>query len=150
VSQDRPDVQLFPNDQQALDAIRALTRAGVSPDDISVLARSSDEAHRLHDETGAAEDLEAGVNRDTRQDILDVLGSLESLLVPGFGGVLVTGDLIQHIRGVVDDIRDRSGVSGALVRLGIPEEEANTLEGAVASGQILVVIRLPEEVVRQP
>jgi hypothetical protein len=55
--------------------------------------------------------------------------------------VLVTGDLIPHIRGVVDDIRDRSGVSGALVRLGISREEANALEDAVASGQIPVVIR---------
>lgn len=85
VSQDRPTVQLFTTDQQALEAIRALTRAGVSPDDISVLARSSAEADRLHDETGASEDLEAGVNRDTGRDILDVLGSLESLLVPGLG-----------------------------------------------------------------
>jgi hypothetical protein len=57
--------------------------------------------------------------------------------------VLVTGDLIQHIRGVVDDIRDPSGVSGALVRLGIPSEEANALEDAVANGQILVVRRAP-------
>jgi hypothetical protein len=75
VSKNRPTVQLFLSDQQALDAIRALTRAGVSPDEISVLARSSAEVHRLHDETGAAEDLEAGVNRDTGQEILDVLGS---------------------------------------------------------------------------
>jgi hypothetical protein len=141
VSQDRPSVQLFSSDQQALEAIRALTGAGVSPDDISVLARSSAEVHGLHQVTGASDDLEPAVNRDTRQDILDVLGSLEALLVPGFGGVLVTGDLIQHIRGVVDDIRDRSGVSGALVRLGIPRREANALQDAVASGQVLIVIR---------
>lgn len=148
MSQDRPTVQLFTSDQQALDAIRALTQTGVSPDDISVLARSSAEVHRLHLQTGAAEDLEAGVNRDTGQEILDVLGSLESLLVPGFGGVLVTGDLIPHIRGVVEDIRDRGGVSVALVRLGISEEEANALEHAVASGQILIVIR-PHAVQRE-
>ena len=139
--QNRPTVQLFTSDQQALDAIRALTTAGVSPDDISVLARSFAEVHRLHEQTGAAQDLEIAINRDTGQELLDVLGSLEALLVPGFGGVLVTGDLIPHIRGVVDDIRDRSRVSGVLVRLGISREEANALEDAVASGQILVVIR---------
>jgi hypothetical protein len=141
MNQNRPTVQLFTSDQQALDAIRALTTAGVSPDDISVLARSFAEVHRLHERTGAAEDLEIDINRDTGQELLDVVGSLEALLVPGFGGVLVTGDLIPHIQGVVDDIRDRGGVSDALVRLGVSEDEANALAHAVASGQILVVLR---------
>jgi hypothetical protein len=74
------------------------------------------------------------------REILDVLGSVESLVVPGFGGVLVTGDLIAHIRGVLDDLRDRGTIADTLTRAGIAPDRAADLERAVHEGQILVVV----------
>lgn len=135
-----PTVRLFTRHAQARDAIRALTQAGISARAISVIARSPVEVQRLHLEAGAAEDLAATVRRDVLSEVLDVLGSIESLLVPGFGGVLITGDLFSHVSAVVEELREGGAITAALVRLGVPAGEAAGLEHAVDEGQTLVVI----------
>ena len=141
VNDNPPTVRLFRRHEEARDAIRALTKTGVGPRAISVIARSALEVRALHRETGAAEDLEAKVRRDVLWEVLDILGSIESLLVPGFGGILVTGDLVPHITAVVDDIREGGAITASLVKLGIPADEAAALERAVAEGQTLVIVR---------
>jgi Heat induced stress protein YflT len=140
VPPNQPTVGLFATYQQARDAIGALKAAGISPGAISVLARSPREARALHRETGAAEDLEAAVRHNLLRDVLALVGQIESVLVPGFGGVLGSGDLITaiRVRGPADE--DRGAIAGALVGLGVPVQQAADLEQAVAQGQILVVV----------
>jgi hypothetical protein len=141
-----PSVRVFRTHEEARDAIRALTAAGVKPETIGVLARSAAEVHRLEQQTGAAtatENLDAEAGHDVLGEVVDVLGSIESLLVPGFGGVLVTGDLIPHISAVLDDIRESGAIKDTLVSLGVSADEAADLERAVADGQILVVVNPP-------
>src|SRR5262249_13031712 len=64
VNDNPPTVRLFRRHEEARDAIRALTKTGVRPRAISVIARSTLEVRALHRETGAAEDLEEKVRRD--------------------------------------------------------------------------------------
>lgn len=135
-----PTVRLFTSHAQARDAIRALTQSGIKPQAVSVIARSPVEVHTLHEETAAAEDLQADVVRGVFSEVVDVLGSVESLLVPGFGGVLITGDLAAHIKAVVEDIREGGAIAASLVRIGVPADRATALERAVGEGQILVVV----------
>lgn len=133
-------VRLFTNHAQARDGIRAITQAGTNPRAISVIARSPVEVHTLHEETAVAEDLEAEVMRGLFAELVDVLGSVESLVVPAFGGVLITGDLAAHINAVMDDIREGGAIAAALVGVGVPADQAATLERAVGKGDILVVV----------
>jgi hypothetical protein len=143
----KPTVGHFRHHEQARQAIRALDAAGIDRHAISVLTRSPTEAHELHQETGAAEDLERIIQRHPLSDVLDIIGEVESILVPGFGGVLASGHLLTRIKVDLEDIRGRGGpkeergaITGALVGLGIPVDEAARLERAVDSGQILVVV----------
>lgn len=130
--------RLFPSYQQAREAIRALEAAGVPAQSISVVTRSPRDAETLEEDTGASERLEdVSVHRGRLQQFVDWLGKVESVTVPGFGGVLGTGDLWQDVQ------RSGSGhgaITGALVGAGIPVDTAASLEQAVLAGQILVVV----------
>ena len=140
-------VGYFRRHEQARDAIRALIAAGIDRHAISVLAQSPVEAHELHQETGAAEDLERIIQHHPLGDVLDMLGEVESLLVPSFGGVLASGDLLTRIKADLEGIRghdgadeERGAITGALVGLGVPVDEAAHLERVVDSGEVLVVV----------
>lgn len=135
-------VRLFTSHAQARDAIRALTQAGIKPQAISVIARSPVEVHTVREETAVAKDLEADVMRGVFSEVVDVLGSVESLLVPGFAryGVLITGDLASHIKTVVEDNRAGGAIAASLVGLGVPADRAAAMERAFREGEILVVV----------
>src|SRR5260370_28493929 len=118
----------FATHAEARDAILALEAAGLSPDDISVVTRSPDEAETLEDETGSSEELEQATQHHHRlADLVDWLGRVESAAVPGFGAVLGTGDLWQDVSLAGNG---RGSMTGALVGLGLSVDEAANLERA--------------------
>jgi len=128
----------FADYEHAKEAVRALQLARVSPRSISVVARSPVLADRLERDTGVSEDLEeATQHRHRFADLVDWLGRVESAVVPGFGAVLGTGDLWQDL---TVGGNGRGSITGARVGLGVPVDESSTLEQAVASGQILLVV----------
>lgn len=127
----------FATHQTAGDAIRALEAAGVDPRSISVVTRLPAEAQTLEHETGASEDLENASHRDRLGQFVDWLGRVGSVAVPGLGPVLGTGDLWRDISIAGSG---RGSITGALVGVGLPVDEAADLERAVFQGQILVIV----------
>jgi hypothetical protein len=126
---------------QARQAIQALRSAGVPGDAISVLSRSTDDADEIERLTGASDDLEdAVVRHHPVADFVDWLGRVESVVVAGFGAVLGTGDLWQDVaRGA----HNRGAITGALVGLGVPVDEAARFEESVQRGVVLLVVHGP-------
>ncbi len=135
-------VGLYADPAQARRAIEALLQAGVAADSISVLARSRDEAEAIERATGASDELEdATTRRHPLSDIVDWLGRVEGAVVPGFGAVLVSGNLWQDIAPAADS---RGAITGALVGLGVDVDEAHRLEHSVQQGELLLVVHGPE------
>ena len=133
-----PLARAFADVEQAHRAIEALESAGVDPAAISVLTRSPSQAETLEEATGASEDLEEVTqHRNRLAEFVDWLGRVESVAVPGFGALLVTGDLRQD---VAVGGSGRGAITGALVGIGLSVDEAAELERAVADGHILVVV----------
>jgi Heat induced stress protein YflT len=132
-----PIARAFPGYQEAREAIRALQGAGVGPRAISVVTRSPADADTLEHDTGASEDLEHASHRARLSEFVDWLGRLGGVAVPGFGSVLGTGDIWRDIALAGSG---RGSVTGALVGVGVPVDEAVDLEHAVFRGQILVVV----------
>jgi hypothetical protein len=130
-------VRVFAGHEQARAAITALEAAGIEARAISVLAPSAAEARALDRETGAAEDLQKAVRAHPLRDLLDWLGRIEAVAVPGFASVLATGDLGLHL---ARSSPARGAITAALVDLGVPVDEAAQLERAVHDGRILVVV----------
>jgi Heat induced stress protein YflT len=132
-----PLARIYSSHQEALEAIRALQAAGVQPRAISVVTRSHAEADTLEHATGASEDLEHASHQRRLSEFVDWLGRVGGVAVPGFGAVLGTGDLWRDITLAGSG---RGSVTGALVGVGVPVDEAADLERAVFDGHILVVV----------
>jgi hypothetical protein len=130
--------RLYADAASAGRAAQSLRTAGVAPEAISVLTRSTEEADAIERTTGASDDLEdAVVRRHPLEDFVDWLGRVESAVVPGFGAVLGTGDLWQDVaRGA----HARGAITGALVGLGIDVDDASRYEAAVRGGEVLLVV----------
>jgi hypothetical protein len=138
-----PIARTFATYVAALDAIRALEAAGLSPENISVVTRLPGDAETLEHDTGASEDLEDATQHHHRlAEFVDWLGRVESATVPGFGAVLGTGDLWQDVSVAGTG---RGSITGALVGRGFNVDEAAKLEAAVFDGQILVVVQGAED-----
>jgi hypothetical protein len=131
-----PIIGAFSDHARARDVILALEGAGIEPDAISVLARAPGESRSLDDETGASRDLEGVTTSHRVHDVLDWLASIGGAL-PGFGPVAGTGNLGLHVARAQSA---RGAVTGALVGLEVPVDEAERYEELVMAGQILVVV----------
>jgi len=133
-----PETRVCATYAEARAAIRELKASGVNGRSISVVTRSPSDAATLEHDTGASDDLEhAAVERHRFGDIVDWLGRVESAAVPGFGAMLGSGDLWRDI-AVTD--KGHGSITGALVGIGVPVDQAAQLEQAVLDGQILVVV----------
>jgi len=132
-----PVARVFSSRQEARDAIRALQAAGVQPRAISVVTRLPADADTLEHDTGASEDLEQASHQDRLTGFVDWLGRVGGVAVPGFGAVLGTGDLWRDVSVAGSG---RGSITGALVGVGVPVDEAADLERAVFRGHILVVV----------
>ena len=102
-----------------------------------MVTRSHAEADTLEHATGASEDLEHASHQRRLSEFVDWLGRVGGVAVPGFGAVLGTGDLWRDITLAGSG---RGSVTGALVGVGVPVDEAADLERAVFDGRILVVV----------
>jgi Heat induced stress protein YflT len=129
--------RVYSSHQEARQAIRALQAAGVPPRAISVVTRSPADAETLEHDTGASEDLEHASHQRRLTEFVDWLGRVGGVAVPGFGSVLGTGDIWRDIAVAGSG---RGSVTGALVGVGVPVDEAAELERAVFAGRILVVV----------
>ncbi|SRR6266498_2850481 len=132
-----PVVRVFAGHEQARAAIQALKLSGVEAHTISVLTRSPAEARALDHETGVAQDLETAVRAHPLRDLLDWLGRIQAVVVPGFGSVLATGDLGLHVGRASPA---PGAITAALVELGCLDDEAAHLEREVFDGRIVAVV----------
>jgi hypothetical protein len=135
---------LYDTYRDARDAVRALERAGIDSDDISIIANRSDEPEAPP--TNTAEGAEIGT------DVGAIAGGAGGLLaglglvtIPGIGPVIGAGWLIATVVGFVGGAAAGmavGGVVGALIDAGVPEEHAHVYAEGVSRGGTLVVARV--------
>jgi len=121
-------VALFPDQLTAEDAVDTLKENGFRSTDISVLFADCEEARSF-----------AGP-RAQSQVIGGSLGSLSgigALAVPGEGSYVAAGPLMGMLGGIGCS---SSGISGALLGLGLPQSEAARKEQHLRHGNILMSV----------
>jgi uncharacterized protein (TIGR02271 family) len=136
-------VGVFQDQERARDAIGALKDAGFSGDDISLLMPDRGQAREMAEETGtkagegAASGLVAG-------GILGGLGGflvgIGALAIPGVGPFIAAGALATTLGGAAVGA-GIGAIAGALIGMGIPEDEAKYYEGEVRGGRTLLAVR---------
>lgn len=136
---------LYPNATAAAAGARALHAAGVSREQISVVARN-------HDEQGAlAEQMDATPGADIEDSRrAAVLGELSgqvlaaiALVMPGIGPIVTAGPLSAELGEAAGHIA--GGVGDVLSSAGVDEAEAEILERDVKSGAVLLGVHVSAE-----
>jgi hypothetical protein len=122
-------------------ATNALVTSGFSLADISVL---------LPESHGVAEDAEAGESIGVRGStltgavggaaaggVIGLMAGIGALAIPGVGPVIAAGPIVDVLAGmgVGGAI---GGFTGAIIGMGIPEDEAKVYEARLKKGGILV------------
>jgi hypothetical protein len=144
VAQRTVAVGAFEDRTQAQRAVEELKRVGFRDDQIGVAARDSDggSAGTIKDASGGskvAEGAAVGVATGAGVGALWALGIAAGIL-PGIGPV-IAGGLLASLLASAAGGAAVAGIAGALIGLGIPEDEANYYEGEFKSGRTIVTVR---------
>lgn len=131
---------LFPSPAGAAVGARALHAAGVTRDQISVVARS-------HDEEGVlAEQMNATPGADIEDSRMAArLGELSgqvlaaiAVVLPGIGPIVTAGPLSAGLGEAAGHVA--GSMESVLTSAGVPESQAGDLQQAVENGSILLAV----------
>lgn len=151
----RTVVALFDDLQHAHDAVRDLTQAGISREDISIVSNDAEGNYQQQLERqgttreGSAEDTAEDVGKGA--GIGAVLGGLGGLVVglgalaiPGIGPIVAAGPIAAALAGAGIGAA-AGGLVGALTNLGVPEEQAGNYAEGVRRGGTLVTAEVDDQ-----
>lgn len=143
---------IFPSRSSAETALNALTSAGFSSQDVSVLMadKSGTRDFATEKNTKAPEGTTTGAGvGGTIGGTLGLLAGIGAIAIPGVGPLIAAGPVMATLAGLGIG-GTVGGIVGALVGMGIPEYEAKRYEGRVKDGGILVSVHCDssEEVTR--
>ena len=135
---------LFDSYDHAASAVRSLKDAGIPSDDISLVANNADglirEEGHTHSETNAP--TGAGLGAATGAGV-GLLAGLGALAIPGIGPVVAGGWLLSTAVGAALGATS-GGILGALLKAGVPEEDAHVYAEGVRRGGALVTARVED------
>lgn len=135
-------VGVFDSVTGAQQAVRDLKAAGFTDDQIGFIAHDRDTGERVETTSGdtkAAEGAAVGVAAGAGVGALWALGIAAGLL-PAIGPV-VAGGILGSLLASAAGGAAVAGVTGALIGLGIPEEEARYYEQEFQGGRPIVTVR---------
>jgi len=136
-------VGVFQDRQQAQQAVNELRRAGFREDQIGVAARDGHPVEGAKDVQGkgskAAVGAATGVAAGAGVGALWGIGIIAGLL-PAIGPAIAGGTLATILSSAAAGAA-AAGLAGALIGLGLPEEEAKYYESEFNAGRIVVTVR---------
>jgi len=134
-------VGVFEDRADAESAIEELHRAGFRDSQIGLISRDKAEGVKKSKKGNhAAEGAAAGVVAGAGVGALVGLGILSGVIAPVVGPVLVGGTLATILANAAGGAAI-AGIAGALIGLGIPEEEAKYYEQELKAGRTIVTVR---------
>lgn len=140
--------RLYDSYKNASAAVDALEAAGVSSNDISIVAHTDKgpETHGQGTAVGAGAGAGAGIGA-VAGGAGGLLAGLGMIAVPGVGPVVAAGWLAATLAGTLAGAAV-GGVAGslvgAMVEAGVPKEDADVYAEAVRRGGALVITRVSE------
>ena len=133
-------VAVFHSHQEAQKAVRDLKQAGFTDDQIGIASKDLDGTYQEQtEETMAGEGAAIGAASGLGAGALWGLGIVAGVL-PAIGPVIAGGALAAIAASAVGTAA-AGGVIGALVGMGIPEDEAEYYEGEFNSGRTVVTVK---------
>ena len=135
-------VCIFDGQNDAEKALNELKDAGLTPDQVSVVAKDSRETKSMVEGSSMGGAETSGIGTGALLGGLfggaaGWLVGIGALAIPGIGPIVAAGALATTLGGAAVGAA-AGGLIGALVGAGIPEEDARTYETHVKEGRILI------------
>jgi len=120
--------------------LTALRNAGFSSE-ISVLIGDQADSRDISLKENAVRGAKVGT----------ILGALVALTLPGIGEALIIGPLLAALTGAAAGgaVGGLAGGSGAIGKVGLPEEVASRINQGVSKGEILIAVHTDDPVKRR-
>ncbi len=131
-------VGVFDDRSGADKAARELRTAGFKDDEIGYAWRDDEGKTQKEGETKAGEMAAGGAVGGAA--LGGLIGAAAAGLIPGIGPIVAGGILASTLTGAAVGTA-AGGVTGALVGLGIPDEEAKYYDGEFREGRTLMTVR---------
>ena len=129
---------LFSDPTVAAGAARALRTLGLSPQQVSIVARSHDAEGELAEAAGASPGSELEDSRPASRlgELSAHLIAAVALMLPGIGPIVADGPLAAGLGEAAGHVA--GGLARTLERAGLTPTEAATWQSRVEEGQVLV------------
>jgi len=147
---DRSVIGLFDSVSEAQRALNELVQAGFARDHISLVAHDASGQYSKYINKDGSFDPEGDVSADEGAGfgaavgaITGVLASLGALAIPGIGPVIAAGPLLAAVTGgTIGAVAGAAtgGMTAALIKTGLPEDEAQYYTEGVRRGGTLLVV----------
>jgi len=147
---DRSVIGLFDSVSEAQRALNELVQAGFARDHISLVAHDASGQYSKYLKKDGSFDPEGDVTADEGAGfgaavgaITGVLASLGALAIPGIGPVIAAGPLLAAVTGgTIGAVAGAAtgGMTAALIKTGLPEDEAQYYTEGVRRGGTLLVV----------
>jgi len=147
---DRSVIGLFDSVSEAQRALNELVQAGFSRDHVSLVAHDASGQYSRYLNKDGSFDPEGDVTADEGAGfgaavggITGVLASLAALAIPGIGPVIGAGPLLAAVTGgAIGAVAGAAtgGITAALIKTGLPEDEAQYYTEGVRRGGTLLVV----------
>ncbi|HET6423582.1 MAG TPA: general stress protein [Planctomycetaceae bacterium] len=131
-------IGVFKSQQEAQRAIADLRKQGYTEDQIGVISQHSDGTTTSDSGTSVEEGAVAGAATGAGLGALWGLGILSNVL-PGIGPAIFGGTLGILLSSAAAGAA-AAGIGGALVGMGIPDDDAKYYEGEVKAGRTIVTV----------
>ncbi|MEK4031160.1 MULTISPECIES: general stress protein [Bacillaceae] len=135
-------VGVYDDHTEAIEAIEDLKRQGYNSEEISVISKERDDVEYVEETT----DTKAEEGAATGAATGGILGGLAgvaagagALAIPGIGPIVAAGPIVAGLTGAAAGA-GAGGLTGALIGLGIPEEDADRYNEYVKQGKMLVLV----------
>lgn len=139
---------LYDSYDAASAAVNALEAAGITHSDISIVANNSDNWHKSHDVSEAADDAGKGAGIGAAVGgVGGLLTGLGLMAIPGVGPVVAAGWLAATAVGAAAGAAvggAAGGIVGALTDAGVPENDAHVYAEGVRRGGTLVTAKVDD------
>lgn len=144
---------LFDTYEEAAQAVRELKAAGISDDDVSMVASNAEGRYTVDDKEGAAAGAGTGAGLGAAVGGAGgLLTGLGLMAIPGVGPVVAAGWLAATAAGAAAGAVAGGavgGMIGALTGSGVPEEDAHVYAEGVRRGGTLVTARVADSDVEE-
>jgi hypothetical protein len=146
---------VFPVQTQAQQALQDLQTAGFAPQRVSVIARDTERARDVAEETGAEVPTGAAAGAGAGAVLGGLAGwliGIGALAIPGIGPVVAAGPIAAAlgVGGTTAAVGAgvgavAGGLVGALTGWGFSESEAREYQERVGRGDILLAVEVPDD-----